>query len=130
MLVGSWLDWQLSITTRLFACHPDFQVRERKGNFSCVSRLVKFSVPVEKNIYTPNQIINDKGGKNMAAKDLILKEIEHVPEPYLREILDFIQFLKAKDLEPERKIETAIMSESSLKKDWLRPEEDEAWQDL
>ena len=66
----------------------------------------------------------------MAAKDLILKEIEHVPEPYLREILDFIQFLKAKDLEPERKIETAIMSESSLKKDWLRPEEDEAWQDL
>jgi len=130
LLVGSWLDWQLSITTRLFACHPDFQVRERKGNFSCVSRLVKFSVPVEKNIYTPNQIINDKGGKNMAAKDLILKEIEHVPEPYLREILDFIQFLKAKDLEPERKIETAIMSESSLKKDWLRPEEDEAWQDL
>ena len=66
----------------------------------------------------------------MAAKDLILKEIEHVPEPYLREILYFIQFLKAKDLEPERKIETAIMSKSSLKKDWLRPEEDEAWQDL
>jgi len=66
----------------------------------------------------------------MAAKDLILKEIEQVPEPYLREILDFIHFLKAKDLEPERKIETAIMSESSLKKDWLRPEEDEAWQDL
>jgi len=66
----------------------------------------------------------------MAAKDLILKEIEQVPEQYLREILDFIHFLKAKDLEPERKIETAIMSESSLRKDWLRPEEDEAWQDL
>ena len=26
--------------------------------------------------------------------------------------------------------ESAIASESSLKKDWLRPEEDEAWQDL
>jgi len=24
----------------------------------------------------------------------------------------------------------AIMSETSLKKDWLRPEEDEAWKDL
>jgi hypothetical protein len=24
----------------------------------------------------------------------------------------------------------ALMSESSLQKDWLRPEEDEAWQDL
>lgn len=64
----------------------------------------------------------------MAAKDLILKEIEQVPEPYLREILDFIHFLKAKNL--EEKMETAIMSESSLRKDWLRPEEDEAWQDL
>ncbi len=27
-------------------------------------------------------------------------------------------------------LETAIASESSLKKEWLRPEEDEAWQDL
>jgi hypothetical protein len=26
--------------------------------------------------------------------------------------------------------ETAIASESSLKKDWLRPEEDEAWLNL
>jgi hypothetical protein len=26
--------------------------------------------------------------------------------------------------------DTLIASESSLKKDWLRPEEDEAWQDL
>ncbi len=27
-------------------------------------------------------------------------------------------------------IELAILSESSLKKDWLKPEEDEAWGDL
>jgi hypothetical protein len=27
-------------------------------------------------------------------------------------------------------MDTLIASESSLKKDWLRPEEDEAWQDL
>jgi hypothetical protein len=64
----------------------------------------------------------------MAVKDLVLEEIEKVPEPYLVEILDFIRFLEAKDL--ERKMETVIASESSLKKDWLRPEEDEAWQDL
>ncbi len=64
----------------------------------------------------------------MAVKDLVLEEIEKVPEPYLVEILDFIRFLEAKDL--ERKMETVIASESSLKKDWLRPEEDEAWRDL
>jgi hypothetical protein len=28
------------------------------------------------------------------------------------------------------KLDTAIASESSLRKDWLRPEEYEAWQDL
>lgn len=27
-------------------------------------------------------------------------------------------------------METAILSESSLKKDWYRPEEDKAWQNL
>ena len=27
-------------------------------------------------------------------------------------------------------VETAIMSEFSLKKDWLMPEEDKTWQDL
>jgi hypothetical protein len=27
-------------------------------------------------------------------------------------------------------IDTAVMSESTLKKDWFRPEEDEAWRDL
>lgn len=37
-------------------------------------------------------------------------------------------FLKTKAL--KEKLETAIASESSLKKDWLREEEDKAWQDL
>jgi hypothetical protein len=64
----------------------------------------------------------------MAAKDLILNELTQLSEPHLQEILDFIRFLKAQ--ESERKPETAIMSESALRKDWLRPEEDEAWQDL
>jgi len=64
----------------------------------------------------------------MEVKKLILKEIERVPEEYLVEVLDFIRFLEAKVL--EEGVGTAIASETSLKKDWLRPEEDEAWQDL
>ena len=64
----------------------------------------------------------------MEVKKLILKEIERVPEEYLVEMLDFIRFLEAKVL--EEGVGTAIASETSLKKDWLRPEEDEAWQDL
>lgn len=64
----------------------------------------------------------------METKDLIVEELEKVPEQYLEEILDFIHFLEAKAM--ERGIGTAIASETSLKKDWLKPEEDEAWKDL
>jgi hypothetical protein len=61
----------------------------------------------------------------MTKKDMLLKEIEHVPEPLYEEVLDFIQFLKSRKL--KETLGMAIMSESSLKKDWLKPEEDEAW---
>ncbi|MGI8504677.1 MAG: DUF2281 domain-containing protein [Hassallia sp.] len=64
----------------------------------------------------------------MSTKDLLLREIEQVPEFLLTEVLDFLQFIKAKHIEQNTQI--TILSESSLAKDWLKPEEDEAWQDL
>jgi hypothetical protein len=64
----------------------------------------------------------------MSKKELLLSEIEQVPEPLLDEVLDFVHFLKAKII--KERLDTAIASESSLKKDWLRPEEDKAWQGL
>ena len=64
----------------------------------------------------------------MGKKEQLIREIEKVPEPLLDEVLDFVQFLKARVAAGAR--ETAIASETSLGKDWLRPEEDEAWQSL
>jgi hypothetical protein len=64
----------------------------------------------------------------MNKKQLIAKEIEHIPEPILEEVLDFVRFLKSKRI--QEKLDTALLSESSLKKDWLRAEEDKAWGDL
>mgnify|MGYP005843008215 FL=1 len=64
----------------------------------------------------------------MSKRELILSEIEKIPEPFLDEVLDFVQFIKNKSL--KERLSTAIASESSLKKDWLRPEEDEAWKSL
>ena len=64
----------------------------------------------------------------MGKKELLIKEIEQVPEPLLDVVLDFVHFLKAK-ITKER-VDTAIASESSLKKDWLRPEEDDAWKSV
>ena len=65
----------------------------------------------------------------MNYKEQIIQEIEHIPAPLLGEVLDFIQFLKQKHPLPET-WETALLSQSSLQKDWLTPEEDEAWQHL
>ena len=63
-----------------------------------------------------------------ARKELVLREIEDLPDVLLEEVLDYVQFLKMK-LSRE-KLETLILSESSLEKDWLRMEEEEAWQNL
>jgi hypothetical protein len=64
----------------------------------------------------------------MSKKELLMNELEQVPEPFLDEVLDFVHFLKTKII--KEKLHTAIASESSLKKDWLKPEEDEAWKSL
>ena len=64
----------------------------------------------------------------MGKKELLINEIEQVPEPFLDEVLDFIKFLKTKVIKERMNI--AIACESSLKKDWLKTEEDKVWQNL
>ncbi len=65
----------------------------------------------------------------MNYKEQIIQQIEHIPEPLLNELLDFIQFLKYKHLS-QKNSQTALLSESTLQKDWLTSEEDKAWQHL
>ncbi|HAX78872.1 MAG TPA: DUF2281 domain-containing protein [Cyanobacteria bacterium UBA11372] len=64
----------------------------------------------------------------MSVKELLLNSLEQTPEFMLPELLDFLQFLKMKHI--QHNLEISILSESALGKDWLKPEEDEAWQDL
>jgi hypothetical protein len=64
----------------------------------------------------------------MLAKETLHKEIDTLPDEYAGELLDFVNYLKGKLL--REKMEVTILSESSLRKDWLSPEEDEAWQNL
>jgi len=61
-------------------------------------------------------------------KELVIHEMEGLPPLLLQEVLDFVRFLKAKTIQGE--LETALLSETVLSRDWLRPEEDEAWRDL
>lgn len=65
----------------------------------------------------------------MNKKEIVLQEIEQVPDILLDEVLDFVRYLLKTKITSER-MESLITSESSLKKDWLKPEEDIAWQNL
>jgi hypothetical protein len=61
-------------------------------------------------------------------KEEIINELNDLPPRTYGEVFDFIRFLKSR----RRKAapDTALASESALRKDWLRPEEEEAWSDL
>ncbi len=64
----------------------------------------------------------------MSTKELLIHEIRNSPEEVLTEVLNFLKFLQQK--ERQERLETTLLSESSLQKDWLKPEEDKAWKDL
>jgi len=64
----------------------------------------------------------------MTEKELLIKEIEQIPDEFLEELEEFLRFLKMRALEGN--CGPALLSESALRKDWDRPEEDEAWKDL
>ena len=64
----------------------------------------------------------------MTKKELLIKEVKKLPNETLDEVLDFIRFQQMNRL--GEKSATYSASESSLKKDWLKPEEDKAWRDL
>jgi hypothetical protein len=61
-------------------------------------------------------------------KEQIIMELNGLPEQACEEVLDFIRFLKTQHRRDT--LETARASESALGKDWLTPEEDEAWSNL
>ena len=64
----------------------------------------------------------------MTTKEALLREIDALPTPLVEEVLDFARFLRGRTF--RKGFDTALLSEAVLGKDWLRPEEDAAWQDL
>ncbi len=64
----------------------------------------------------------------MTLKESLLQEIEEIPEDFLPEIWKFIEYLKYK--QQQNQLETTLLSESALAKDWSTLSEEQAWQDL
>jgi hypothetical protein len=65
---------------------------------------------------------------NMRSREQLTQAIEGMPDDLLDEVFDFLKVLQTKH--SQEKLEVSLLSESALARDWLRPEEDEAWQDL
>ena len=61
----------------------------------------------------------------MNEKEIIVKELDKVPNRQLSKVLEFI-----KSVQDAPHLETTLLSEATLAKDWLSLEEDEAWQNL
>jgi hypothetical protein len=64
----------------------------------------------------------------MTAKESLLQTVEELPEEYLRDLAEYASRLRLKAAHCD--VPTALASQEVLAKDWLRPEEDDAWQDL
>ena len=64
----------------------------------------------------------------MSEREQVLHEIEQVPDIFLSDVLDFVRYVKTKAIKD--RMETLITSESVLNRDWLKPEEERAWQNL
>ena len=60
----------------------------------------------------------------------IQEHLEHVPDKYLSEIIEYLHFLEFKSRNDNPDISSMLLSENTLAKDWLTPGEDEAWQHL
>ena len=64
----------------------------------------------------------------MSTRELIVQELEKLPEPMQQEVYDFVRFIRLRADEPN--FNGLLLSESALAKDWNTPEEDAAWANL
>ncbi len=64
----------------------------------------------------------------MTAREVIVKEIEELPDECLGGLADYVERLRRGAA--LQAVPTALATEAVLAEDWLRPKEDEAWRDL
>lgn len=63
----------------------------------------------------------------MSKRELIVRELDRIPDQDLDKLLGFLHSLK--EAHAEAAVPT-LAAESALAKDWLAPEEDAAWASL
>ena len=63
-------------------------------------------------------------------KQKVQQYLERLPDKYLNEVIEYLRFLEFKNKNKIPDTSSSFLSEQSLGKDWLTPEEDEAWKNL
>ena len=63
-------------------------------------------------------------------KEKIQRYLEQLPDNYLNEVIEYLRYLEFKSKNKITDKSSMFLSEKSLAKDWLTPEEDEAWENL
>jgi len=64
----------------------------------------------------------------MTAREALLQAVEELPEEYVMELAEYAEKLRLRAA--HCRVPTTFASQKLLARDWLRPEEDEAWRDL
>ena len=64
----------------------------------------------------------------MYNKQALVNEIELLPQNLVDEIFHYVMFLK--QIKSNKASDLTLASEHAFAKEWLLPEEDEAWKDL
>ena len=64
----------------------------------------------------------------MTEREALLHAVEELPEEFLAELAEHAERLRQRAAHCH--LPTTMASQEVLARDWLRPEEDEAWQDL
>lgn len=65
-----------------------------------------------------------------STREKLQNELDRIPDSLLGELYEYMRYLQFKTQQQGEAMQTAYASESALAKDWNRPEEDQAWQDL
>jgi uncharacterized protein DUF2281 len=65
---------------------------------------------------------------DMSTQELIIKEVENLPEPLQQEVYNFARSLRERSA--DESFNGLLLSESALRQDWDTPGEDAAWANL
>jgi hypothetical protein len=63
----------------------------------------------------------------MSKREFLAKEAMNEPEQIIDQLVDYLLFLKSKN--GEANYDALLLSYPTLSKDWLSPEEEQAWKD-